>query len=126
MELKFLLDTNAVIDHFAKRLPQPGTVFLHSITPAISVISKIELLGWFQIPKDQIESLENFVALSHVFPLEEAVIQETILLRQTFKIKTPDAIIAATAIVHGLTLISRNTQDFKDIPNLNLIDPWKI
>ncbi|MCL8268762.1 type II toxin-antitoxin system VapC family toxin [Leptospira weilii] len=126
MELKFLLDTNAVIDHFAKRLPPEGTAFLHSIPSAISVISKIELLGWFQGPKEQIESLQNFVSLSHVFPLEETVVQETILLRQSLKIKTPDAIIAATALVHGLTLVSRNIQDFASIPKLNVIDPWNL
>ncbi|EKR65044.1 toxin-antitoxin system, toxin component, PIN domain protein, partial [Leptospira weilii str. 2006001853] len=83
-------------------------------------------LGWFQGPKEQIESLQNFVSLSHVFPLEETVVQETILLRQSLKIKTPDAIIAATALVHGLTLVSRNIQDFASIPKLNVIDPWNL
>ncbi|EMM77923.1 toxin-antitoxin system, toxin component, PIN domain protein [Leptospira santarosai str. 2000030832] len=52
--------------------------------------------------------------------------QETIRLRQAYKIKTPDAIIAATALVHGLTLVSRNVPDFSSISNLNVIDPWKL
>jgi predicted nucleic acid-binding protein len=34
-----------------------------------------------------------------------------------------DAIIAATAIVHGLTLVSRNEKDFKHI-DIELINPW--
>ena len=33
-------------------------------------------------------------------------------MRQQYKTKTPDAIIAATALVHGLTVITRNTEDF--------------
>jgi hypothetical protein len=37
--------------------------------------------------------------------------------------KTPDAIIAATAIVHGLTLLSRNLKDFTSIQGLMVIDP---
>jgi len=36
---------------------------------------------------------------------------------------TPDALIAATAIVHGLTLVTRNVKDFADLP-LALVDPW--
>ncbi len=35
----------------------------------------------------------------------------------------PDAIIAATAIQNDLTLIPRNTADFKNIVGLPLIDP---
>ena len=38
-------------------------------------------------------------------------------------IKLPDAIIAATALVHGLTLWTHNTDDFKDVPQLKLFDP---
>ena len=36
---------------------------------------------------------------------------------------TADALIAATALVHSLTLVTRNTRDFADLP-LRLIDPW--
>ena len=37
---------------------------------------------------------------------------------------TADALIAATAIVHGLTLVTRNTRDFEDLP-LTLFNPWQ-
>ncbi|QCO32044.1 type II toxin-antitoxin system VapC family toxin [Leptospira interrogans] len=126
MELKFLLDTNVVIDQLANALPEPGANFIDNLLPAISVISKIELLGWHKASKEDIEHIQEFVSLAYVLPLEDNIVQETIRLRQHLKIKTPDAIIAATAIVHRLTLISRNSQDFQAIPNLNVIDPWKL
>ncbi|WP_016761469.1 type II toxin-antitoxin system VapC family toxin [Leptospira kirschneri] len=126
MELKFLLDTNAVIDQLANALPEPGANFIDNLLPAISVISKIELLGWHKASKEDIEHIQAFVSLAYVLPLEDSVVQETIRLRQSLKIKTPDAIIAATAIVHRLTLISRNAQDFQNILDLNVIDPWKL
>lgn len=37
---------------------------------------------------------------------------------------TADALIAATAIVHGLTLVTRNSRDFEDLP-LTLVNPWR-
>jgi len=47
-----------------------------------------------------------------VFNLQEAIAEQSILLRQQFKAKTPDAIIAATALVNGLTVVTNNTSDF--------------
>jgi hypothetical protein len=34
-----------------------------------------------------------------------------------------DALIAATAIVHGMTVVTRNTGDFK-ATGVNVINPW--
>jgi len=36
-----------------------------------------------------------------------------------------DTLIAATAIVHDLILVTRNTRDIRDIPHLNVLNPWK-
>ncbi len=44
--------------------------------------------------------------------IDEAVSQETILIRQRTRLKLPDAIILATARVHGLLLVTRNHRDF--------------
>jgi predicted nucleic acid-binding protein len=44
-------------------------------------------------------------------------------LRKTYRIKLPDAIIAATSLVYDLTLITSNTKDFKNIKDLQILDP---
>jgi predicted nucleic acid-binding protein len=54
--------------------------------------------------------------------INEEIIDQTIELRKVYKTKLPDAIIAATALVHGMTLISRNASDFKNISGLKLVD----
>jgi len=40
-------------------------------------------------------------------------------LRRILRIRTPDALIAATALEHGLTLVTRNVRDFAGVPGLS-------
>jgi len=54
--------------------------------------------------------------------LTDDIVKKTIQIRQKRKVKLPDAVIASAAIVNGLTLISRNTKDFKNIPNLEIVN----
>ena len=56
--------------------------------------------------------------------LEQPVKLKTAEIRKAHKLKLPDAIIAATAIVYDLTLISRNVPDFKNINGLKIMDIW--
>jgi toxin FitB len=58
--------------------------------------------------------------------LNEVVIEKTIAIRQTKKIGLGDAIIAATALEHEMTLVTRNLADFKNIQGLKLIDPYEL
>ena len=55
----------------------------------------------------------SFISNATVFGLTDEIAAQTITLRQQFKTKTPDAIIAATALVHGLVVATNNTDDFK-------------
>lgn len=54
-------------------------------------------------------------------PPPEAVIEQTIRIRKTFSLKLHDAVIAATAWVHGLQLMTGNESDFKRVAGLNLL-----
>jgi predicted nucleic acid-binding protein len=67
--------------------------------------------------------MQQFVHSVTVLPFDEPVIWETIQLRQQQKVKKlPDAIVAATAVAYNLILITRNTNDFKDVPGLTLLN----
>ena len=59
-----------------------------------------------------------------VLPLTESVEERAIALRQERKMGLADAIIAATALVHGLTFVTRNVDDFKHIARLRLFNPF--
>jgi len=113
----FLADTNAIIyvlEGKGYMLP-----FLINIT-CISVISEIELRGLYQISinfENEIKSLlEELEICPLSFPIKELAIQ----LKQNYKIKLPDAIIAATAIKRNLTLLTAD-KDFTKIKELELV-----
>ncbi len=89
----------------------------------ISIITKIEILGYNSPPDDAALTLD-FVNASLVVELDNSIVQETIEIRKNHKIKTPDANIAASALSLDLTLITRNTADFIKIPTLKIRNPY--
>lgn len=122
----YLADTNSVIEYLENKLPEKILVFMDNLEMHLSVISRIELLGWSKMTEHQFQQLSGFISASLVYDLSEEIIQNTIKIRKSHRIKLPDAIIAATAITNNLTLITRNTSDFKKIVNLQVINPWDI
>ncbi|MCC5898981.1 MAG: type II toxin-antitoxin system VapC family toxin [Phormidium sp. BM_Day4_Bin.17] len=112
--MAYLIDTNIVIYYFNGLTDDEAihTILVNSFK--ISIITKIEFLGWRQFADDYELQTKAREFLSHatVFELKEAIAEQAIGLRQQFKTKTPDAIIAATALVNGLTVVTNNTSDF--------------
>ena len=129
MGADFLIDTNAGIDFLNGKLPHASTAWLEQLLDAnclaMSVVVRIELLSW-QGPPAEMQTLQDFIAATVVLPLDEVTTQQTILLRQQHRVKLPDAIIAATAIVHSLPLITRNTSDFQNTAGISIINPHAV
>lgn len=123
MEQRYLIDTNVIVDNFADKLPEKAKTLLYSIDLTISAVTKIEVLGWINATKEQLQPLYEFMEIANILSINEAVIEKTITIRQNKKIALGDAIIAATALVYDLVVISRNTSDFKNIEGLKVIDP---
>nr|NQU92122.1 type II toxin-antitoxin system VapC family toxin [Bacteroidota bacterium] len=91
---------------------------------SISVINKIEILGFSGLTEDEELKFNQFITAANVLNLDDAIVDTTIGLRKQFKTKLPDAIIAATALVNNLILFTRNTKDFDKIEGLVLNDPY--
>jgi len=126
MGTTYLLDTNTVIYFLDGLLPAESLDFveenLDKTGSFISIISKIELLGW-QTPNEKAyKHLQNFVNDSEVLGLTDEIAMKAIDIKRILKIKLPDTVIAATALVNDFTLISRNDDDFRKIPRLKYIN----
>ena len=127
MGKKYFLDSNVIIDYLAGKLPPDGMKKVSEIVdqiPNISVISQIEVLRFNDTPENE-ATLERFINASVIYPLSSNVVKRTIELCKQNKIKLPDAIIAATALTESFTLVTRNTNDFKKIPKLALLNPFE-
>lgn len=127
-QAQYLIDTNAVIDYLGQKLPISGMAFMHHVMdtlPHVSVITKIEVLG-FNAPAQYYQLLTNFMDDVTVLGLTGEVAAKSIAIRKNYKTKLPDAIIAATALVYGLTLLTRNMTDFKNIAALPVANPHEL
>lgn len=125
----YLIDTNAVIHFLGAAFPAAGMEKMREIVDgktSISFITKIEALGYSFNSIEEQNATETFIAGSNLISINEEIIAQTILIRKTKKLKIPDAIIAATAIANNLILISRNTKDFRNVPNLRTLNLWEL
>jgi predicted nucleic acid-binding protein len=119
----YLLDTNVILDLSSQKLPLKSKAKVVGIvdkSPKISVITKIELFSLPNVPA----YIVDFAREALVISLEETIVEKTIDLRKRYHIKLPDAIIAATALVYNLTLITHNMRDFQNIKRLKLVDSY--
>ena len=125
MGQKYLIDTNSLIDAQTRKLPEKGLAFLADAINnhfTVSFITYIEFLGY----KSVTQANKDFMALATVVEIDKDIINACIELRKTHRIKLPDAIIAATALVQGLTIITNNEKDFENIVGLKFINPYKV
>jgi predicted nucleic acid-binding protein len=112
--MAYLIDTNIVIYYFNGLTDDESIYTILTDSFKISIITKIEFLGWGEFTADLglYTQAREFISHATVFDLRDAIAEQSIQLRQQFKTKTPDAIIAATALVNGLTVVTNNTSDF--------------
>ncbi|WP_273445408.1 type II toxin-antitoxin system VapC family toxin [Neolewinella agarilytica] len=122
---QFLIDSNVIIEFLIGNLPSQGVSWLiekvNNQEHCISPINQIEVLGYNGEP-DEMQRAELFINGSKSIPIDSQVVANTILIKRKKKIKLPDAVIAATAITHGLTIVTRNEKDFKDIDGIKTIN----
>jgi predicted nucleic acid-binding protein len=128
MGTRFLLDTNTIIYMCNGTLPQNAIDFLREEVKngvQVSIISEIEALSWEFPSIEQEHIMTIFINGSDIVNLSRPIVLKTIELRKVRKkMKLPDAVIAATALVHDFILVSRNDSDFKRIPGLRYLNPF--
>ena len=96
--------------------------FIYENLPLISIISKIEVLGYHKLKERDKIILSNIIDILQIEKLSEEIVDKAIELRQKHRLKLGDAIIAATALVNNDVLVTRNIRDFRKIQDLKILD----
>ncbi len=118
-----LLDSNILIYGTEEGEPRLDAILARSDL-AVASVSCIETLGYHRLNDAERQGLEVAIARMTVLTLEDAVVARAISLRQERKMGLADAIIAATALVHQLPLVTRNVDDFKHVAGLEIVNPF--
>lgn len=110
-----LLDSDVLIDHLrgARELRLDSRLAYSSVTRA-------ELFAGTDSGRDAVA-----VALAPMIelPVDRSVAERAGSVRRQAGIRLPDALIAATALVHGLPVITRNRRDFDRVAGLEIVAP---
>ena len=117
-----LLDTNILI-YAGKTEYAYLRSLLTDTKNVVSVISKVESLGFHGIQPEEKRFLKGVFTLLSVLPISDKIVKKTIEVRFQNRMKLGDAFIAATAIIHNCPFYTRNTKDFKNIEGLEVINP---
>ncbi len=115
---KLLVDTNLFI--FLVNGNRNAEKALEDKLLFFSFISEIELLGKFSMKVAEQVVMEDVLSFCSKLTYNDAIGKKAIELKQRKKIKLPDAIIAATAIIHDLPLLTAD-RSFASIPDLRCI-----
>lgn len=91
--------------------------------PKVSVISKVEILGYHKLNSDEKLALTDLLSSLELIYLTPSSYEIAIQLRQQRKLTLGDALIAATCLERGYALATRNTPDFTWIDELKVVDP---
>lgn len=125
---QYLIDTNVISDYLSELFPEAGMTLIDEAidaTPNLSIITQIELLSW-KTENTTEQQIKNFILDSVIWEVTPDVVTECVKIRRSKKIKTPDAIIAATALVNNFTIITNNEKDFENIRGLKIVNPYKL
>lgn len=109
--MKWLLDSVILIDHFNGHSEASDFLASHAADSALSVITRAEVLAGCDAASDAL-ALAVLDALP-ALPVTAEVADLAGRLRRSARWKLPDALQAAIATVHGLTLVTRNSRDFQ-------------
>lgn len=97
--LDFLKGETVVVEHLKKREQEDWYA---------SVITRMELLSFHALEREEEDAIREFLGAVVIVPLHDAVEDAAVRLRRAIRCKMPDAVVAASAVVTGTALLTRD------------------
>lgn len=83
------------------------------------------MLGYHRLTEIDRQYFEEFFQAAQILAISQPVLEQAVRLRQMRRLSLGDGIIAATGLVHNLTVVTRNIDDFRWIEGLRLYNPFE-
>jgi toxin FitB len=123
----YLLDTNALIYYF-QGAPEMDSVFRYieqgEVRPLVSIITEIELLGFPRLTRQDESRIRALLSNFTVVSVDERIAGKAVTPKLSHGLKTPDAIIAATALIESATLVTRDQNILDRVPEVRSLNPF--
>ncbi len=120
----YTLDTNAIL-YYLKDDPDTVSsltnIFTKDVPLYVSAITELELFAFSNLSTAEEKLIEELLTTVAVISLDSHIARLAAFIRRQYRLKIADSVIAATAMFTGSTLLTRNTRDFRRIPNLSLL-----
>ncbi len=122
----YTLDTNTII--YCLRREERTINALREIMAReyplyVSTITELELFSFKNLPSQEARAIEDFLASTVIIPVDSRIARAAGALRSWHPgLKTPDSVIAATAMLNHSILATRNIRDFSRIDTLRLLE----
>jgi len=119
-----LIDTDVIIWHMRGNVKAKKAI-TSIANPSMSIVTQMELVQGLR-NKDELSALHRFVDQQQfmVLPLTEAISQRALFLMEEWRLShgllMADAMIGATAIEHGLPLLTANSKHYVFLPNITV------
>lgn len=135
--MSYLLDTN-VLSELRRKTPNPAVSAWFAMRPATSLYLSVLTLGELRKGIDGVKDAARRLALSdwlqtemsmffmgRVLSIDEHVADRwgQLVAAAGRPLPAIDSLLAATALVHGLSMVTRNAKDFEGM-GLEVINPW--
>jgi hypothetical protein len=102
-----LLDSNTII-YLSKEIIKVDNLFEDGEEYGVSIITYMEVLGYdFESTKEKV-FIEELLSYLNIFYIDEPIAMKVVQIKRKNKIKLPDAIICATAIINNATLVTND------------------
>ena len=118
----YLIDTNIIIYYLEGEQAVVSFLHTHRGKLSISPITWMETLS-YSFSADEEQIVRAFLQEFRLIEFSSPVMELSVEIRRMKKMKLPDAIIAASAVHHDLTLVTRNIKDFKGTA-VKTLDPF--
>ena len=116
----YTLDTNAILYYLKDDVGAVSVlrdVFAENVPIYVSAVTELELFAYSDLTAEEESLIEELLATISVIPVDSRIARLAALVRRSYRLKVPDSVIAATAMFTGSKLLTRNTRDFRKIPN---------